>query len=109
MKPSLAVLLLTLLIVPACHDPVKEAGKSQRVSDASAFGVTQDIVQLRRECLQYQAVHGELPTDLADLDITKTDPWGNEYALEELDGKPDVFSAGPDRKFGTKDDIRAPE
>ena len=109
MKPSLAALLPLLLIVPACSDPAKEAGKTQKVSAAREFGATQAIVQLRRECLQYQAVHGELPTDWADVRVTKTDPWGNEYALEILDGRPDIFSAGADGKFGTKDDIRAPE
>ena len=106
MKLRVAALLLAL--VPACNNPVDEAAKSKNVSDASNFRVEQDIVQLRRECLQYQALHGEFPPDWATLKRNKTDPWGNEYGLETEDGFLDVYSAGPDGKYDTDDDLRAP-
>jgi len=107
MKACFAAFLL--LAVPACYKPADEAAKSRSVSDARAFQATQDINQLRRECLQYQAVHGELPADWDALGRTKNDPWGNEYSLV-LDGdRVDISSAGPDGEYDTRDDIRAPE
>ena len=33
------------------------------------------------------------------------DPWGTPYAYQVIKGKPLVFSAGPDRMVGTRDDV----
>jgi len=107
MKPSLIALLL--LLVPACSKPADEAAKSKSVHDAKDFQTEQDIVQLRRDCYQHQAVKGELPADWDALGRTKNDPWGNGYALDIVDGKLDIYSAGRDGEYGTQDDIRAPE
>jgi hypothetical protein len=107
MRACLAALLL--LIVPACSKPADEAAKSKSVADAKGFQATQDIVQLRRECLQYQAVKGELPRDWDELGRSKNDPWGNEYVLVVDGDFVDIYSAGPDGKYDTPDDIRAPE
>ena len=34
------------------------------------------------------------------------DPWGTQFQYDLVDGKPVVISAGRDREFGTKDDIK---
>ena len=109
MKPSFAVLPLLFLFGAACSKPADVAAKSEEVAGASLFRVEQDIVQLRRECRQYQALKGEFPPDWETLKRVRNDPWGNEYGLETEDGFLDVYSAGPDGKYGTQDDIRAPE
>lgn len=101
--------VLLILFVAACSKPEDEAAKSQEVSEAKEFQATQDIVQLRRDCQQYQALKGELPADWDALGRSKTDPWGTEYELYTEEGRIDIRSAGPDRKFDTRDDIRAPE
>ena len=33
------------------------------------------------------------------------DPWGTPYRYSPVGGEPKFISAGPDRKFGTRDDI----
>ena len=33
------------------------------------------------------------------------DPWGQPYRYRLIDGKPCIDSSGPDRKFGTEDDV----
>jgi hypothetical protein len=111
MKPGIATLMLTLLLLlmPGCSKPAEQAAKSKDVADAKEFQATQDIVQLRRECLQFRAVHGELPESWDELGRTKDDPWGNEYALVLEETRLDVYSAGPDGEYDTPDDIRAPE
>ncbi|HMJ11428.1 MAG TPA: type II secretion system protein GspG, partial [Polyangiaceae bacterium] len=37
------------------------------------------------------------------------DPWGQPYVLQCTEEEVIVISAGPDKKAGTKDDIRVPE
>lgn len=37
--------------------------------------------------------------------VTFKDPWANPYIYKIIDGKPKIFSAGPDKKPGTDDDI----
>ena len=105
MKPSFAALLL--LLVAACAKPADKANKSTKVGKARAFKAEQDMLHLRRECDQYQALHGELPADWDALGKTTTDPWGTQYALDVDDGYADIYSAGPDGLFDTVDDVRA--
>jgi len=107
MRSSLTALLL--LFVCACSKPADEAAKSKDVADAKLFQATQDIVQLRRDCHQHEAMKGQLPADWDELGRTKSDPWGNAYVLLIDDGRVDIYSAGPDGKYETQDDIRAPE
>ena len=103
--PSLTALLVLLAV--ACAKPADRANKSTKVGFARAVKAEQDLHFLRRECDQYQALHGELPADMEALGVTKMDPWGTEYALEFDHGQIDLYSAGPDGEFDTVDDIRA--
>ena len=67
--------------------------------------------------------HGRYPTEAEGLDVLlrdmregnvgpylgskelPRDPWGNPFRYRLIDEKPVIDSAGPDGKFGTKDDI----
>jgi general secretion pathway protein G len=40
---------------------------------------------------------------------SNNDPWGQAYALQCTDDEVIVTSSGPDKKKGSKDDIRVPE
>ena len=62
----------------------------------------------------YKAQHGKLPDTLADLGkpsgtnlFHTTDPWGTKFKYTKLaDDRFELTSAGPDREFGTSDDIK---
>jgi general secretion pathway protein G len=43
-----------------------------------------------------------------DAAMSLRDPWGTPYALECQPDEIIAISAGPDRAFGTEDDLRAP-
>ncbi len=43
-----------------------------------------------------------------DAAMSLRDPWGTPYAIECQSDEIVAVSAGPDRAFGTEDDIRAP-
>jgi general secretion pathway protein G len=43
-----------------------------------------------------------------DAAMSIRDPWGTPYAVDCQVDEVVVISAGPDRKFGTEDDLRAP-
>jgi general secretion pathway protein G len=43
-----------------------------------------------------------------DAAMSLRDPWGTPYALECQSDELVAISAGPDRAFGTEDDVRAP-
>jgi hypothetical protein len=61
----------------------------------------------------YKTQHGKLPEALADLGVPSekkmfhtTDPWGTKFKYTKLgDDHFELTSAGPDREFGTSDDI----
>ena len=44
-----------------------------------------------------------------DPGASTNDPWGQPYALNCTDGDVAVTSSGPDKKKGTKDDVRVPK
>lgn len=44
-----------------------------------------------------------------DPGANTNDPWGQAYTLSCTDGDVTVTSAGPDKKKGTKDDIKVPK
>lgn len=72
--------------------------------------VTSDMVNVTFAAVEYQDKHGNLPEDLASLELsvsTTTDPWGNpyRYVLTEDDPGFDVISAGSDGVMGTDDDL----
>jgi len=38
-----------------------------------------------------------------------SDPWGTSFRYRLIDGKPVIDSAGPDKRYDTKDDLKAKE
>jgi Type II secretion system (T2SS), protein G len=61
----------------------------------------------------YKGQHGSLPATLSDLGkpseknmFFTADPWGKQFKYTPLgDGHFELTSAGPDREFGTPDDV----
>lgn len=47
-----------------------------------------------------------IKVDKAFYLLHRYDRWGTPYRYEMVDGRPTVISAGPDKVFGTKDDIQ---
>ena len=99
--------MLLVLALAACAKPADVANNTEEAKAARDFQASQDIQQLRRECDQYQALHGKLPDDFEAIGRNKLDPWGNAYALYTDEGFADIVSAGPDGEFDTGDDVRA--
>ena len=61
---------------------------------------------------QYRVLERRCPRDIDTLVTrgllrrTPTDPWGSAFRMEcTRDARPYVWSAGPDRRFGTADDL----
>jgi general secretion pathway protein G len=106
----LAACLLALSI--SCADP---RSQSCRISPVEA---AQANIKLASE--MYRLDCGVYPTNIMglitnpgvtnwrgpylDLKGAPTDPWGTPYSYCLVNGKPEINSAGPDRKFGTSDD-----
>jgi hypothetical protein len=74
------------------------------------------VMKVRQSAEQFIAGHDRCPLDLRELvevrnidERDRTDPWGQNVLLVcavASDGPiPVVLSAGPDRKFGTFDDV----
>lgn len=73
--------------------------------------------QFHRDCSRYPTaeeglivlvLEPEIPGwDGPYVNIVRADPWGIPYGYAVSNGAPVVFSAGPDRRQGTADDITA--
>lgn len=62
---------------------------------------------LSRQLQAYARDHGALPDSLSVLgaEISRPDEWGTAIRYEHTTAVLDLRSAGPDRRFGTTDDI----
>ena len=83
------------------------------VSQGGANSLVEQEVRLRmarvaHQLDAYRHDHGELPQDLDQAALGKiTDPWGGPFHYKRsTDDEFVLFSAGPDGKANTKDDIR---
>jgi hypothetical protein len=71
-----------------------------------------DLGELTRDLEQYLAATGGVP---ASLEVLATrdpslgrrlqDPWGHPYQIRRTETGASVFSAGPDGRVGTSDDL----
>jgi hypothetical protein len=68
------------------------------------FSASSAVDDIRFKIEVYRAEHGSYPERL-DMVSTRPDPWGNAYIYKLNGGLFVVFSAGPDGKEGTPDDI----
>ena len=92
---------------------------SEALNEARQRAVTSDFEKLSRAIEKFQSENKELPSAeniaaLNDLlyphymtEPVRLDPWSNEYRFQ-LTSRHSyiILSAGPDRRFGTPDDIR---
>jgi hypothetical protein len=106
------LLLLALLLLPACGDDPKPKEAKGRppaiVEDAQVLRAELEMKTLTAELAQYHAARGEWPADWRALRRGGKDPWGNDYAFETEGDDVYVFSAGPDGEFDTDDDVGGP-
>lgn len=126
------VLPLCLLLLAGCAASVPE-WTGPRTGDWRAT-CDADMAHIATAVERYRAIVGTYPRDLAELEIGPagwpaqwapllprsvplTDPWQAPYGIDLLDHSLalltgldfQVVSAGADRRFGTEDDIRAPQ
>ncbi|SRR5258705_11252 len=107
--PIVAVLLLSLTGF-GCRRTTGE-DKKQELSSKSA---QLDIDSFIDACEQYQKDNGTLPAgpdglygkDAYLLKQRVLDPWGNRYKYAFATNRVAMESAGPDRQWGTDDDLR---
>ena len=84
------------------------AVRAQRNREA-AEGVLRYVKRLGDVAADYHARHGQWPESLSDLmpreEAILPDPWGSPFRCQVRQNVCTVSSAGPDRVFGTEDDI----
>jgi hypothetical protein len=109
--------ILALIVVYAVYFS-KTGGKSNlkvmvdKYAEAKIDLTKVNLATLERIIEERTAVEGQAPADLKELQrsqpmpISAVDAWGREIRYEKLsDSSFRLTSAGPDRKYGTGDDI----
>ena len=112
----LAILVLTAAVVYFLW--VAKAGKDKVIDEVKAFSGAKiqltktNMAGLAREVHSYIAMLGRHPKSLKDLQqfrslpLSTYDSWGTIIEYKKLAGDSfRLISAGPDRAFGTEDDI----
>ena len=119
MRFFLLIILVALAVVLVLHfgksgqsNPVKEA--DSMLDKTKQAVLPSQLQQVEAALDAYATEHGSYPDDLAQIvpaylpipDLL-IDPWGTQLRLVRGDGeKVFLLSAGPDRVFGSGDDIR---
>ena len=99
--------IITLALLAGCSDD-SGGGKYREpgaIEGSRVLRARMEIRQLVNDVSMYEANRGEWPENWRAVRRSGIDPWGNEYALEILDGRPEIWSAGPDGELGTADDV----
>ncbi len=91
--PILVALVFSVLTVPMLQVDFRWYNASKKIDDLS------------RRIDVYRYEKGVYPPALGDI-TREMDPWGAPYVYTALENGFTLFSAGPDRAPGTKDDIR---
>lgn len=101
------VMVIMALVAVAAGFAVMPQLTRARIRQAST-----DAATIRQMAVAYQIEYDACPSveDLLEKQImssstTRTDPWGNPFAIECGEAEPAVTSAGPDEQIGTEDDI----
>lgn len=112
---TVAWLVVDLLVVLAAIVGLVGVGLAGSVAfvtlQPEVVEVTRDMVRMAVAVDEHAREHEAMPETIDALSIgrsTAIDPWGKPYRLELADRDPgfDIASGGPDRAFGTGDDIR---
>ena len=115
---GLLVILLMVAVIWAVMHILKVGGTAKIKKDVETFSRAKVMLTetnfktLSRAVSNYVATQGELPAGLEDLSMSlpittgKQDGWGRVIRYEQTGGGAfRLTSAGPDGRFGTKDDI----
>ena len=102
--------VLTLLISIGCRRTTGEHKKQELILKAAQL----DIDSFIGACEQYRKDNGSLPDgpkglygkDEYLIQQRVVDPWGNNYKYTFSTNGVAMESAGPDRQWGTADDLR---
>ena len=100
-------LLLGALLIGCDADllPFPDVKDVSRIQETRIFRARLEIERLETEVAQYHVLRGEWPESWRALRRGGLDPWGAAYILDLEGEQPVVYSAGPDGKPGTADDI----
>ncbi len=103
-RTLLSIVSLGLLAsIPGC-------GQASNTSDVPKEA--QRVTQVTYMVMLFRKEHGRLPESMDEIvefngATPRTDDWGNEFQYEREGTEFSVYSAGPDKEVGTKDDLRA--
>jgi hypothetical protein len=109
-----AVLTASMLIMGTFYKEALQAGR-RTIDKVRTVSVSYDITQFDHKLLEYSDTHSTLPRDIPAFiasEITTStgrnillDTWGTPYDFRPTDDGYLIRSAGPDRVFGTQDDM----
>jgi hypothetical protein len=102
-----------LLASAACGSPGDEPPAALNPAPPVRKAFVVSLTVAAQQISQYQMMNGQVPEgdSVAALNQTRmisapqTDPWGNEVRYHGEGASYTLSSAGPDRRWGTKDDI----
>lgn len=112
-----AYTLLELMIVLTIIGILMAIGTaiySRALASAKKVTAEQAMAQYQSVIMNFKIDNGREPADVQELltggyinKALSIDPWKDEYKIEhdEANGVTKIISAGPDKKFGTQDDI----
>jgi len=119
MRFVLLVILVALAVLLVLHFGKDEKSNPVKEADAMLDKTKQAVLPTQLQQVEaaldaYAAEHGSYPDDLARIvpgylpsSDFLIDPWGTQLRLVHGEGEKSLLiSAGPDRAFGSGDDIR---
>ena len=111
MRLQVSRVVLPVLLLACCVDP--ECGERE-------MSARLDVEMLSKSAALFETKVGRLPTSLSQmappecpkgacvLTVVPRDPWGTKYRLvADTHGQQRIQSAGPDKAWGTTDDIES--
>jgi prepilin-type N-terminal cleavage/methylation domain-containing protein len=105
---SLLGLLMSAIAVAVFHQHVKAQIKTAAIACANLRSVVQASLATEPESAECPTPVSLKASHEIDTAASTDDPWGTEYRIECRPEEIIASSAGPDRAFGTEDDIRVP-
>jgi len=95
-------LLLALVVAAAIAGAIFERLSGDPAAKRRAQALA-DIAEFEEALERWQTVGGEFP--MREPGFMPPDPWGTPYRIDEDGDATMIVSAGPDRRFGTGDDL----
>ncbi len=109
--------LLVVVSLMALLAAAVAVGAMRHIGPATESTAETDARSIRAAAQAYLLERGACPADAAELfdegyldrASRRVDPWDGEFELTCEGGEIEVASAGPDRTWGTEDDLRVPD